>query len=204
MASNGQTPCPPYGTATRIGEGLIIRGKHRILVGKTGCKNEPECDRIGGERLARSVMDESFAEPLVFVGSNPSSEEIPFRTKSFSGVKEPLPNNVMLITKRLLYKTKTMEYLVRLGHQYGERVDVDLSSLFPDEHIEEIRETTLSGNRDLEKWKKERLDWTGSGIPKSTKKPLRQERDLLNHVSSTTISLKAMEIRTFIVKVKYI
>jgi hypothetical protein len=194
----GITPCPPYGNATRIGEGLVIRGKHRILVEKTDCQNEPECGAVGGAQLARSVMDASFAEPLVFVASAPSSEEIPFLTKSYSGLKEPLPENVMLITKRLLYKEEATSYLIRLGHQYGESVDVDLSILFPHQSIEEIRETTLSGNRDIDDWRKERFDW----IPSETRRIARDES--FKKAGVHTITLAAMDIRTVIVKVKSI
>lgn len=192
----GITPCPPYGNATRIGEGLVIRGKHRILVEKTECKNESECGAVGGAQLARSVMDAAFAEPLVFVGTAPSSEEIPFRTKGYSGLKESLPKNVMLITKRLLYQEGAKSYLVRLGHQYGESVEIDLSILFPNQSIEEIRETTLSGNRDIDDWRKERFDWNPSETRETSKN---------NHFKSErahTITLTTMDIRTIIVKVK--
>jgi hypothetical protein len=190
------TPCPPYGNATRIGEGLVIRGKHRILVENTECQNEPDCGAVGGAQLARSVMDSSFAEPLVFVGSSPSSQEIPFLTKSYSGLKEPLPKNVMLVTKRLLRKEEATSYLIRLAHQYGESVDVDLSILFPHQSIEDIRETTLSGNRDIDDWRKERFDW----IPSQTEKSA--ENDSFKLKLEQTITLASMDIRTLIVKVK--
>lgn len=194
----GITPCAPYGDATRIGEGLVIRGKHRILVEKTECQNEPECGAVGGAQLARSVMDSSFAEPLVFVASAPFSEKIPFRALGFSGLKEPLPENVMLITKRLLYKEEASSYLIRLGHQYGESVDIDLSILFPHQSIEEIRETTLSGNRDIDDWRKERFDW----VPSETRTIERDE--FLKQEGAHTITLAKMDIRTIIVKVKSI
>ena len=147
-------------------------------------------------------MDESFAEPLVYVGTAPSSEEIPFRAKSFSGIAKPLPLNVMLITKKHMYDyPEPNAYLVRLGHQYGPGedpdlslpVDVDLSHLFPGQEIIGFQETTLSGNRAIEDWRLERLDWKGSqggrtneytGHPTETK---------------TVITLTAMDVRTFIV-----
>ena len=194
----GITPCAPYGDSTRIGEGLVIRGKHRILVEKTECQSKPECGAVGGAQLARSVMDSSFAEPLVFVASTPSSEITPFRTLGFSALKEPLPENVMLITKRLLYKEEATSYLIRLGHQYGESVDVDLSILFPLQAIEEIRETTLSGNRDIHDWRNERFDW----IPSETRTIEGDES--FKQAGAHTITLAEMDIRTIIVKVKSI
>eukprot|EP00536_Pseudo-nitzschia_multiseries_P016242 jgi/Psemu1/220670/e_gw1.1054.8.1 len=193
----GITPCPPYGDATRIGEGLVIRGKHRILV-----ENDTSTDEgVGGERLARSVLDESFAEPLVFAGTHPSSETIPFQTTSFSGVSEPLPRNVMLITKRRLSGTQevpTNDYLIRLGHQYGDPVEVDVSLIFPHQRIDNIHETTLSGNRRIDDWRKERLDWARAGGKK-----FGHEQESSTTVGATTrVSLSAMDIRTFIVKLK--
>jgi len=194
----GITPCPPYGNATRIGKGLVIRGKHRILVEKTECQNESGCGAVGGALLARSVMDESFADPLVFVASSPSSEEIPFVTKRFSGLTEALPDNVMLITKKLLHdEGTTPSYLIRLGHQYGEPVQIDLSTLFPSESIKEVREMTLSGNRDVDDWKKERFDW----IPSQRRNSAKHEESFTPG-EDATIELATLDIRTFVVKVQ--
>ena len=193
----GITPCHPYGSSTRIGEGLVIRGKHRILVEKTECESKSICGAVGGALLARSVMDESFADPLVFVASSPSSEEIPLRTKSYSSLKEALPANVMLITKRLLYEEGATSFLIRLGHQYGEPVLVDLSTLFPHQSIEEISEMTLSGNRNIDDWRKERFDW----IPYAERKSAKHEASF-EAGGDTTITLTTLDIRTWIVKVK--
>ncbi len=193
----GITPCPPYGNATRLGKGILIRGKHRILVGNG--------NKGGGASLARSAMDEAFADPLVFVGSAPSTENVPFRVTSFSGLKQPLPKNVMLITKRLLYdKDADKTYLIRLGHQYGlgeddelsQPTNVDISALFPGQSVTGILETTLSGNRDIGTWRKERLQWTGKGEHD------RGAADEITYVSdhgtlSATITLEPMDIRTF-------
>mmetsp|Transcript_1685 Transcript_1685/g.1830 ORF Transcript_1685/g.1830 Transcript_1685/m.1830 type:complete len:581 (+) Transcript_1685:456-2198(+) len=218
----GITSCPPYGNATRMGKGLIIRGTHRILVehNKNANNNDDDdddcheeelttCGGRGGARLARSLMDASFAEPLVFVGSSPSSHESPFRVNSFSSIQHPLPKNVMLITKKRLFYNNNQEaastatatsYLVRLGHQYGQGedpdlslpVDIDLSLLFPHQVIQEVRETTVSGNRDRAQWEQERLDWAG------TKKMTRKE-NTFQHGKNIIITLCAMDIRTFIV-----
>ena len=239
----GITSCPPYGNATRIGEGLIIRGKHRIIVvdakrettisattttnttTEVGNKSNDYDDSFGAQ-LARSEMDASFAEPLVFVGTAPSSEEIPFRVKSFSGLKKSLPHNIMLITKQLLYDdndekeeeqekesttTSTSTFLVRLGHQYaiGEDivlslpVNIDLSIIFPGQSIKDIQETTLSGNRDIEDWRNERFDWTGTGTGTSTStgRPKTEQKNDDVSSESYTITLTPMDIRTFKIQV---
>jgi len=215
---DGIEPYPPFGNMKRVGEGLIIRGKHRILVENnnggngsrtnsslsTDHKNKVTCGGIGGARLARSLMDEAFAEPLVFVGTSPFFKEIPFRSESFSGLKEPLPSNVMLITKKHLYNHKEPQtYLIRLGHQYGLGedpdlslpVDVDLSILFPDQQIHDFQETTLSGNRAIEDWRRERLYWTKKSQDRNPYEETNRPTD-----KTTIVTLTAMKIRTFLVR----
>ncbi len=207
--NSGIEPCSPYGNATRLGKGIIIRGKHRILIENNKLdtspkcsSNEPTCGGIGGARLARSLMDESFAEPLVFVGTARSSEEMHFHTKAFSGIATPLPLNVMLITKKPLYDSPNT-YLIRLGHQfargedpeYSRPVDLNLSHLFPNNTILEFHETTLSGNRGIEEWKINRLDWTKSAMGCNSCKSATKSKE-----RSTIITMTAMDIKTFIVK----
>ena len=223
---------PPFGNTTRIGEGLIIRGTHRVLVENnnddcnekhktttssqfTESSNIPTCGGIGGARLARSLMDESFAEPLVFVGTVPSLIEIPFLAKSFSGLSKSLPLNVMLITKKPLYNhPEPNAYLVRLGHQYAQGEDpdlslpaeVDLSHLFPGEQIVEFHETTLSGNRAIEDWRMERLYWNASSQESrrhsSNQYTTTTTTKRSTEESGTIITLTAMDIRTFIVRLE--
>lgn len=64
----GITPYPPYGHAERWGDGVVIRGTYRIMVGKG----------MSGANVSRSEMDASFAraEDLLFVASAPSDAEI--------------------------------------------------------------------------------------------------------------------------------
>jgi hypothetical protein len=195
----GITPNPPWGNASRIGEGIIIKGIHRILV--PGNIGGIGTSTLGGASLARSVMDETFAEPLVFAATASPSEDIPFHAKSFSGLEKSLPKNVMLITKQVLYDEPRSTYLVRLAHQYGVGehtelslpVDVSMDALFPGQIITRIQETTLSGNLDIAHWKNRRYKW------------IEQEKsrhDYFVDAMVNTVKLQPMDIRTFKVTVK--
>ena len=222
----GITACQPYGNATRIGNGIVVRGKHRIIVDDNSNSGSGCFDGgIGGARLARSIMDASFAEPLVFVGTAPSKAHVPLRSTSYSDLIKPLPDNIMLITKRQLLSdnnkhekepgfTTTASFLIRLGHQYdkGEDpalslpVDIDLSVLFPGQSITSVEEKTLSGNKNIHAWNKERYNWTSSIKTISTK----ERRSNFYHDSGTDegknddhfVTLTPMDIRTFIVSVE--
>lgn len=182
--TSGVTAYPPYGKAKRVGTGVIIRVTHLIMIGKG----------TTGASLARSLMDEAFAKPEVFVGSSPSAIPIPFLQSTFSGLQTALPKNVMLLTFMRLSGDDKPAFLVRLGHQYavGEDstlsrpVDVDLSTLLAGYSISSVVEKTLTGNQDWEDYVKRYMDWTGEG-----NKFTRSES------ANTTITLCPMEIRTF-------
>lgn len=182
----GVTPYPPYGDASRQGEGIVIRGTHRIKVGK-GKK---------GASLARSTMDGTFVEPVVFVGSAHTQKEPDWRSTQFTGAKTSLPENVMLIT--FLRRSKG-EYLVRLAHQYGidedpilsGSVEVDLADLFKGFAITDILEMTLSANQKYQNWIDRRMDWAGSGSLPPALDP-----------DSTIVQLNPMDIRTILVHVE--
>jgi hypothetical protein len=189
----GMSPYPPYGTAQRLGDGIVIKGKHRIMIG--GDK--------GGARLARSMMDAALVDPLVFVGSAPSHQTTPLYLSGFSGLQNALPPNVMLVTLARLHdrsaSTKTTTFLVRLGHQYAigedevlsKPVEIDLDKLFNGYKVVAVMEKTLTGNQDYTEWLKRRLDWTGTErVPKGSL------------IDGTVVHLEPMDIRTFEVTVE--
>ena len=190
----GVTPYPPHGNATRYGKGLVVRGKHRIMVGGKG-----------GASLARSMMDSAFADPIVFVGSSKGTERIRDKVSRLTGLAKDLPSNVMLITRRRFpdaTSSKTeKQFLIRLGHQYGLGEDeelskpakVDLVDCLPGYEITGVVELTLSGNQNVEDWKKSRLVWT-SGSSGSKKGSTTDLKD-------TVVELQPMDIRTFRVTV---
>jgi len=185
----GMTPYPPYGKNQRKGKGVVVRGSHRIIVGRG---NE-------GASCARKAMDEIFSPVHLFFASAPSSLSFDiFARNSFSLIKASLPKNVMLIT---FAKLDADKFLIRLGHQYAlnedinlsQNVDVDLALLFPKNQIVFFVEKTLTGNQSKQNWKSKKLNWSslhGHDIKNSR---------ALTAITSAgnTISLKPMEIRTF-------
>merc|ERR1712086_840403 len=168
----GITPCPPYGNAERLGTGVVVKGTHRLAIGKgerlgTGVVVKGT-HRLaigkGGASQARSQMDQVFSPPHVFVASAPANVQVPFRRSNLSLLETSLPENVMVVTFAVLDKGS---FLVRLAHQYGKAESdvhsapavVNLHDLFPTEEIMSVTEKTLSGNQDRAAWEKRRLRW---------------------------------------------
>lgn len=184
----GMSPYPPYGRSERIGEGVVIRGKHRVLIGKGPI----------GASLARSALDETFAEPLVFVGSSPVSEPVIFETSTFAALQVALPINIMIVTFMRIRGRRKETFLLRLGHQFAPTedenlsvpVDLDISNLFSGYNVTSVAETTLSGNAYWYDRLTRRHRWTNR---EST-----STRAILSDSSQITIS--PMEIRTFLIE----
>jgi alpha-mannosidase len=197
--TGGMSPYPPYGDRSRHGDGVIVRGTQRIMIGPG----------LSGASLARSEMDRAFAEPLVFVGSAPSAAPVSFLQASFTGLQTALPPNVMLVTLTLLADREAPTFLLRLGHQYavGEDaalsapVDVDLSKVLLNTNykVMSVTEKTLTGNQDWETYQNRRFVWSNSDKKKASGQtataevPLKDSRS----PSETIVTLKPMEIRTF-------
>jgi Glycosyl hydrolases family 38 C-terminal domain/Glycosyl hydrolases family 38 C-terminal beta sandwich domain len=187
----GVTPYPPFGKNTRWGEGLVIRGTYRILVG----------NGTSGASLARSVMDGAFAPPLVFVASAKSNEQVPLSRTSFSALKAALPSNVMLVTFKRLHGNvnNTSQYMIRLGHQFSvnedeelsKSVTIDLANLFTGFKLTAAKEMTLSANQAYNEWVKTRLQWTGSSSQPSAVS-----------YGNTSVTLYPMDVRTFVVSLE--
>ena len=184
----GITPCPPYGNATRLGAGVVVKGTHRLTVGKSGASR------------ARSQMGQVFSPLHIFVASAPVDAQIPFRTSTLSMLKTSLPSNVMVVTFALLDKGL---FLVRLAHQYGANesevhsapVVVNLEDLFSTQRIMTVTEKTLSGNQDRSAWEEKRLRWN-VGKPETT-----SEEERLGDETQHVVLLNPLEIRAFEVRV---
>lgn len=178
---SGITSCPPYGNSTRLGDGIIIKGVHHLMIGKG--KN--------GASQARSQMDQVFSSPHIFVSSTPKDVNVPFHQPGLSMIKASLPKNVMMLTFSVANEGNA--FLVRLSHQYGVDEDnsystpasVNLQDLFPNHSIASITELTLSANQARVEWEKRRLRWMGNTdeVPRDDWK--------------NVVELKPLEIRTF-------
>ena len=180
----GITPNPPFGNAERLGGGVIIKGHHRIIVGK---------GRSGASKM-RDAMDSIFSQPHVFVTSAPSGTAIPFQHSPLTIIQSSLPDNVMMISFIALEEENT--YLIRIGHQYGpnedkdlsRQVEIDLHKLFMKIKVASVREKNLSGNQLRRDWEARRLQWDFKKEGESL--PLQGRHD-------GRVVLKPLEIRTY-------
>ena len=187
----GITPNRPFGDESRVGSGVVIRGRHRIMIGEGGV----------GAKLSRSQMDSAFADPVVLVGSSSSSKGvIPLKAGNFSLLQMSLPSNVMLVTLARLHDGESECLLVRLGHQYDKEEDaelskpvvVDLAKLLVGYEVMSVTEKTLSGNQNYTDWLARRLDWTTSSSNEDMQAAAASEE-----FSSTEFEIQPMEIKTF-------
>jgi len=207
----GMTPYPPYGDATRIGGGVTVSGSHRIMVGPGNA----------GAKVARSVMDDIFAQPMIFVGSAPSLQnpecensidETLLPSFSVLNPKARLPPNVFLITLMRLYDyhddgSGQSMLLVRLGHQYdigeddnvlSKPVQVNIQTLLDSRlcKVVSVTEKTLSGNQNWTDFVSTKFNWTD---------PIKSNNDSqgpTDDSGSIIVTLQPMDIRTFYVAVE--
>eukprot|EP00549_Striatella_unipunctata_P022216 CAMPEP_0118724818 /NCGR_PEP_ID=MMETSP0800-20121206/32802_1 /TAXON_ID=210618 ORGANISM="Striatella unipunctata, Strain CCMP2910" /NCGR_SAMPLE_ID=MMETSP0800 /ASSEMBLY_ACC=CAM_ASM_000638 /LENGTH=585 /DNA_ID=CAMNT_0006633461 /DNA_START=54 /DNA_END=1810 /DNA_ORIENTATION=+ len=182
----GITAYPPYGTAERQGEGIVIKGFHRLVFGSGN----------SGASLARSQMDGMFSAPFVFAGS--SSFELPFMQTRLSTLQRQLPPQIMPITLSLVPNNEK-RLLLRLGHQYAngesetlsQPVAINLADILKDFVVLNFTETTLPGYEHISDWKRRRLDWGALSGKKRNLEPSDWETDKL------VVTLNPMDIRTF-------
>ena len=186
----GMSPYPPFGNATRQGNGLVVKGTHFIRIGDDG-----------GAPLARSMMDQAFVNSLIFVGSAPTSRASKIEGPALAGLTQDVSPNVMLITRSLQQYEDPKQILLRIGHQYGAGEDtklskpikVNLTAFLPGYEVTKISEMTLSANQDYHHWLNNRFDWSGA----SARMPVYHDLP-----GSLEIPLNPMDIRTFLITVK--
>lgn len=186
----GVTPYPPYGAAVRVGEGVVISGRHRIMLGKGPI----------GARMTRTEMDSAFADPLVFVASAPTKTNVPLKVANFSIIQAALPKNVMLITLSRLHDAPATTFLIRFGHQFdwnedeemSHPVKIDLAAVLAGYKVLSVSEKTLTGNQNYSTWLSTRLKWTKGSLTRGSESGL---------VGGTVFEINPMEIRTFEVRV---
>jgi len=175
---------------TAYGVGLVVRGKHWLLI-----------DSIKeSAKKHRDFAQRAFLEPLVtFSNYESESDYYSNYVTTYSGLMNALPPNVHLLT---LEQWKDNRYLLRLEHFYqldddpeglSKPVTVDIRNLFKPFQITEATEMTLGAN--LELASATRLDFK-SRNPSEDKFKTGQ-----NDAQSLIITLNAMQIRTFLIRV---
>lgn len=189
--TGGVTPYPPYGDAIRVGDGVIIKGTHRIAVGAGN----------SGASTARKLMEPTFLPPTVFFTKRGKDEAEASSVKpGFATIlDQELPAQLSLITMQKVADEKGT-FLVRIGHMYGENEDeqlskpaqVDLSKLLP--NMQKWKEMTLTGNQERASFEANRLQWKGQEAAKSVAGRELDQGDL--------VTIKPMEIRTFRIVMK--
>merc|ERR1712176_1611537 len=173
---------------SRIGDGVIIEGTHKILLD----------DATKAYEQVRTVMEQSFFQPFVVFSGNVNLNDLRQPKKSMlQNLPEILPKGISIITFQYL---KEDTFLIRLANQYSLdenqiSLEVDLSNLIEvmagDRYtFKQVTEMTLSGNKPLEKLN--RLKWAvdyGSFVGGS---------DVEKEMSNIVV-LKPMDIRTFVI-----
>ncbi|XP_037294534.1 lysosomal alpha-mannosidase isoform X1 [Manduca sexta] len=174
---------------TANGEGLVVRGRHRIFTTKD-------------EVLLRKNILQLHQQPIVFV----SEAHIPYDQwltldNCHRFLKSSLPDGLHLLT----LEPRGEQLLLRFENYKDTNMQIDISNLFDGIKINGIHETNLAGNRwkeDVEsfEWRKERefadsfnKQYGGNGET--------------SHVSSNgqiqdegfNVALKGKEIRTFVI-----
>jgi len=178
----------PYPNPTRIGPGITIQAKHKLLLTAPG----------NAASSYRPLADETYFAPLALYVPLPSS--VPayiaaYNTNhTFGGYVEP---PATLITLRVYNESC---FLVRVGHQFGVGEDaymslpttVDLATIFTAYTITGVTELTLSANQPVSSVN--RLQWTtDDGVAQG-----HTDRTL----QDTTFTLNPLQIRTFVVAVQ--
>lgn len=179
------------------GRGLVTRGKHRLLLSTPG--EAADLHRRQGQLM--------LLPPIVSFASNSYGVEdwLSKFTPVHSGLSVPLPDNVHLLTLETVAKDAV---IVRLEHYFEKDEDKDMSKpvgvtltgLFVGFKIVSIVEMNLSANQYLKdkkvmKWNTREGEGKGGVYEK-----WKEDVDLSGKTIS--ITLKPMEIRTFLAKVE--
>ena len=181
----------PLNETGQFGEGLIIRGRHWVVLDTVA--KSASVHRILGEKLL-------LRPTLVFhQDATPVSEYVSkYNTEYSISAGSELPTNVHLLT---LQHWNTPKVLFRVEHLFENGEDSLLSKpvvldlndkIFAPFNIDTLTELGLGANVKLSEIK--RLSWKTEGETK----PKKRER----LVKATNITLNPMEIRTFEVELK--
>lgn len=179
---------PPFGDASRIGDGLIISGTHRLYIG----------GKKSGAVMAREGMDKMFSPPFVFASTSPFKDFNQFKTAIH------LPDNLQLVTTKLIgYDDENKALLIRIAHAYGgnecamrsKPVHLNMAAVFPESRVVKVTEKTLTANQDKIAWDTNKMNWNQKHLQNSIKEELVMTRKEEQGI----IIIKPMEVRTFVV-----
>ncbi|MQL93981.1 hypothetical protein Taro_026636 [Colocasia esculenta] len=174
--------------------GLTVQGKFYVRIDPLG----------DGSKWRRSVGQEIYSPLLIAFSEQKGGDWMQSHVPTFTAMDPSysLPDNVALITLQAL---EDGSVLLRLAHLYevGEDKDlsvmakVELTKMFPDKKIENIKEMSLSANQGRAEMEKKRLVWKVEGSTGAEQQ--RRLRGGPVDLSKLVVELGPMEIRTFVI-----
>lgn len=181
-----------------LGAGLVIKGIHRVLL------TSPE----EGKMLHRMQGQELLLQPSLSFSSKPLKRSF-LKGKleaQYSGLAKPIPNNVHLLTMEMVQPNTLLLRFENFFEAFenNKTATVDLNGLFKEFKVVTLTEMNLSANqliKDKKMW-----DWNTNetqyhylrepmGFKNEDYEPIRFQSDLV-------ISLKPMEIKTYIAEIQ--
>ncbi|XP_023343097.1 lysosomal alpha-mannosidase, partial [Eurytemora carolleeae] len=181
---------------TAFGEGLVVRGKHSIVLCGTNCDDES----------ARKA-EEIFAAPVILFGeacgpnSRPVSPDVSklhakFNAKPRTSIN--LPDYIKLLTMEKWTQNQILVRLENILSDVLESYTVHVQDLFPGKPVSKIQEMTLDGNRLKSQVK--RMDWIheSNSIPNLKHKNI-FTRDSVDEVDGLDVVLEPGSIKTIMV-----
>ena len=195
---NETTSITPYPNPQRIGDGIVSRGRHVLLLSPA----------LSGLRELRTRMDQEFLPLSTYFGV--SSGDLAKDLSAEIAMLKPvlaseLPVNVHLMT---LQQWQHDSVLVRLSHQFAVEEDaelsgavvVDVAALLSPLKPVSMTEMTVTANQDRVGMLSKKLRWSESNSVRLDAQvtALRAQAES----GSMSIELHAMEVRTFIVKIE--
>ena len=119
-------------------------------------------------------------------------------TTEYSALTKPLPTDVHLLTMETIRQNTVLMRFENYVEAYegGEEIEIDLDGLFKEFSVVSLTEMNLSASQKLKD--KQMWDWDTN----ETQFHLHREENYIRFKSAMKVSLKPMEIRTFIVEIK--
>eukprot|EP01119_Soliformovum_irregulare_P015649 TRINITY_DN4429_c0_g1_i8.p1 TRINITY_DN4429_c0_g1~~TRINITY_DN4429_c0_g1_i8.p1 ORF type:complete len:877 (-),score=245.06 TRINITY_DN4429_c0_g1_i8:14-2644(-) len=182
------------GVGEPLNESNIVRTTQRIIFDPI----------VNASRRYRSEMASLNQPPvLLFANAGSVSKYIRENVVTFSAMDAKLPENVDLLTFKML---NTGQVLLRLQNifavgedeELSKSVSLDLNSLFPALQIEQVTEVSLSANQPIQEM--HRLKWKVAESKSESKEPKEFQTILDVDVKNAKVTLSAQQIRTFVIR----